>query len=136
MIDPSQLELAKFALTALSSSIYQSNVKAGWFKDPKTGRKIDRDPMVMLMLIVTEVAEAAEGQRKGIRDTHLPEFPMLIVELADTLVRCFELAGYMQSRHPEERYNLGEAFVAKLLYNDLRLDHKLTERAKPGGKSC
>lgn len=129
MLTTSNLELAKFTLNTLSAAIYENNVKAGWFKDPKTGRKINRDPMVMLMLIVTEVAEAAEGVRKNIPDTHLPNRPMVEVELADVLVRVFELAGYLQ-------LDLGGAFAEKILYNANRADHKLEARAAPGGKSC
>ncbi len=129
MLTTSNLELAKFTLNTLSSAIYENNVKAGWFKDPKTGRKINRDPMIMLMLIVTEVAEAAEGVRKNIPDTHLPNRPMVEVELADVLVRVFELAGYLG-------LDLGGAFVEKLHYNANRADHKLEARAAPGGKSC
>ena len=125
----SNLELARLALNTLSEAIYQNNVKAGWFKDPTTGRKIKRDPMVMLMLIVTEVAEAAEGIRKDLPDDHIPSRPMVEVELADVLVRVFELAGYLG-------LDLGGAFVDKVLYNAVRADHKLTARAAPGGKKC
>lgn len=129
MIPASSLELARLVLNTLSKDIYHNNVKAGWFKDPKTGRKIKRDPMVMLMLIVTEVAEAAEGVRKNIPDTHLPNRSMVEVELADILVRVFELAGYLE-------LDLGGAFVDKIHYNAIRQDHKLESRAAPGGKSC
>lgn len=136
MLDSSQAELAKFALNSLSTTIYNNNVKAGWFKDPRTGRTINRDPMTMLCLIHSEVSEAAEGWRKRLPDDHLPEYPMVIVELADVLVRCFELAGYLATLLPEAKTNIGDAFVSKLVYNSLRADHKLSERAKPGGKSC
>lgn len=125
----SELELGKFTLNSLATAIYQNNVKAGWFKDPKTGRKIDRDPMVMLMLIVTEVAEAAEGIRKNLQDTHLPDRPMIEVELADTIIRILELAGYLG-------LDLGGAFVDKINYNAHRADHKLSARAEPNGKKC
>ena len=129
MISHSMLELAKLTFNNLSNEVYANNVKAGWFRDPKTGRKINRDPMVMLMLIVTEVAEAAEGLRKNIPDTHLPNRPMVEVELADVLVRVFELAGYLD-------LDLGGAFVEKVHYNASRQDHTLAARAAPGGKSC
>lgn len=136
MLDNSQMELARFALNNLQSSIYQANVKAGWYKDPRTGRQLNRNVMEMLMLITTEVAEAAEGWRKKLNDNHLPEYPMIVVELADTLIRCFDLAGYLTTLMPEAKTNIGDAFVSKLVYNSLRADHQLSERAKPGGKSC
>lgn len=125
----SQLQLAELTFNTLSEAIYQANVKAGWYKDPKTGRKINRDPMVMLMLIVTEVAEAAEGHRKNLPDDHIPSRPRIEVELADTLIRIFDLAGYLG-------LDLGGAFVDKIGYNLIRADHKLEARAAPGGKAC
>lgn len=128
-IPQSALDLANLTFNTLSREVYSNNVKAGWFKNPKTGRKIDRDPMVMLMLIVTEVAEAAEGQRKGLMDDKLPHRPMLEVELADVLVRVFELAGYLE-------LDLGGAFVEKIHFNAVREDHKMANRSLPGGKSC
>lgn len=129
MLNDSQAQLTRHALNMLSDQIYADNVKAGWYKDPKTGRKIARDPMVMLMLIVTEVAEAAEGHRKNLADDKLPHRSMLEVELADTLIRIFDLAGY-------QGLDLGGAMIEKLQYNAQREDHKLSNRALPGGKSC
>lgn len=129
MIAEGTLDLIRLAINNGSREVYANNVKAGWFKDPKTGRKIDRDPMVMLMLIVTEVAEAAEGVRKNLPDDKLPDRPMVEVELADVIVRVFELAGYLG-------LDVGGAFVEKIKYNFIREDHKLSNRALPGGKSC
>lgn len=129
MLIKSQMDLAQIALNTLSEAIYDNNVKAGWFRDPKTGRKKDRNVMEMLCLIHSEVSEAAEGYRKGLMDDKLPHRPMLEVELADVLVRVFELAGY-------QGLDLGGAFVEKIIYNSTREDHKLSNRALPGGKSC
>jgi hypothetical protein len=140
MIADSTLELAKLALNTLCDQIYAMNVKAGWYRNPQTGRKIDRNPMEMLMLIVTEVAEGAEGFRKDLKDTHLPHHMMLTVEMADTLIRIFELIGYIRAnpeRFPEYKgLDLGRAFGEKIYYNGQRADHKLTNRAQPGGKKC
>lgn len=136
----SQLELAKFVFNSLSDSIYFSNVKAGWYSNPKTKRRIDRNVMEMLMLLTTEVAEAAEGWRKDLDDTHLPHHKMLVVEMADTLIRLFDLMGYIRN-NPEKfpayaGLDLGGAFVDKILYNANRADHKLNNRAAEGGKKC
>ncbi len=62
------------------------------------------------MLAVTELAEAVEADRKNAPDSHLPDFPGRDVEIADTLVRLFHLAG---------KYNLNiySAFMAKMEYN-------------------
>ncbi|XUM19805.1 hypothetical protein ACRAVF_19255 [Bradyrhizobium oligotrophicum S58] len=43
------------------------------------------------MLIVSEIAEAMEGERKSLMDDHLPHRKMVEVELADTLILHFRL---------------------------------------------
>lgn len=123
-------EMTIITLNELSRQIYSSNVKAGWYKNPITGRALkERNVMEMLMLIVTEISEGAEGHRKSLMDTHLPHRKMLEVELADALIRIFDLAGYQQ-------LDLGGAMVEKMQYNAARADHKLENRRKPGGKIC
>lgn len=125
----STLDLFQLSLNTASEQIHAAQVKAGWYKDPVTRRKIDRNIMEMLMLITTEVAEAAEGYRKNLMDDKLPHRPMLEVELADVLIRVFDLAGY-------KGLDLGGAVVEKLLYNQTRADHTLEARAADGGKKC
>lgn len=129
MLNDSEQRLARHSLNMLSLQTHRINFKAGWYKDPKTGRKIKRNVMEMLCLIHSEVSEAAEGYRKDLMDDKLPSRKMLEVELADTLIRIFDLAGYQQ-------LDLGGALVEKMAYNATRADHKLTARALPGGKSC
>ena len=80
-----------------------------------------------IALIHSEVSEAMEGGRKDKRDDHLPTFTSVEVELADALIRIFDLAGAMD-------LGLGEAFVAKYLYNQERADHKIENRMAEGGK--
>ena len=80
-----------------------------------------------LMLIVSEIAEAMEGHRKNLQDAHLPEFKSVEVELADALIRIFDLSAVMGLR-------LGEAFVAKMAYNAVREDHTEAARRAEGGK--
>lgn len=126
---PSTLDLFRLSLNTASEQIYAANVKAGWYRNPVTGRKIDRNIMEMLMLIVTEVAEAAEGYRKSLPDDKLPHRSMLEVELADVLIRIFDLAGY-------QGLDLGGAVVEKLIYNTTREDHTLAARREPNGKKC
>jgi NTP pyrophosphatase (non-canonical NTP hydrolase) len=79
------------------------------------------------MLTVSELGEAMEGHRKGLQDDHLPEFKMVEVELADTMIRICDLAG-------AKGYRLAEAMAAKMQYNAERADHKPENRLKAGGK--
>jgi len=75
----------------------------------------------------SEVSEAMEGARKNLMDDHLPERPMLEVELADAVIRIMDLAGGLN-------LDLGGAIADKLLYNTERADHKPENRAKYNGK--
>lgn len=81
-----------------------------------------------LCLIHSEVSEAMEGHRKGLMDDKLPHRAMAEVELADAVIRIFDLAGAMD-------YNLGAAIVEKMAYNAQREDHKPEARAAAGGKA-
>jgi NTP pyrophosphatase (non-canonical NTP hydrolase) len=80
------------------------------------------------MLSVTELAEGMEGLRKDRMDDHLKHRKMLEVELADCVIRCFDLAGGLG-------FNLGGALAEKLRYNAHRIDHKPENRHAAGGKA-
>ena len=99
---------------------------AKWWYD-QDGRKLIRNKGEMLMLMVSELSEAMEGERKNLMDSHLPDRKAIEVELADLLIRLFDYAG---------AYNLDldGAVWAKRSYNSTRKDHTLEERNKPNGK--
>lgn len=88
----------------------------------------ERNVGELLCLIHSEISEAMEGYRKNKRDEHLPQRLSIEVELADALVRIFDLAGGLN-------LSLGEAFAEKLCYNQSREDHTLEHRNAPGGKT-
>lgn len=115
------------AINSLSAEIHQSNVDAGWWTDLATGKKLDRNMGELLCLVHSEISEAMEGHRKGLQDDKLPHRSMFEVELADTLIRIFDIAG---------AYNLdlGGAISEKREYNKNRQDHKLENRRGDGGK--
>lgn len=99
---------------------HQASRNAGWHEDP-------REKGTMLMLIVSEIAEAMEGERKGLMDDHLPHRQMAEVELADAFIRICDYCGL-------HGYDLEGAVQEKLAYNKTREDHKRELRAQAGGK--
>lgn len=121
------------ALKALQEHVYQGNVKAGWWTNIHTGElKAKGDVteiLAKLMLVVTEIAESAEGVRKGLPDDKLPHRPMAEVECADAVIRILDLCGH-------EGYDLAGAIQEKLLFNAIRPDHKMENRLAEGGKKA
>lgn len=116
-------------LNKLAEDIHGDNVKAGWWTDLATGESIveTRNVPEMLMLIVSEVAEAMEGHRKNLMDDKLPHRPMLEVELADAIIRIMDLCG-------AKGFDIGGAIEEKRAFNANRSDHKLENRLKDDGK--
>lgn len=103
---------------------------AGWWTG-KNGERLQDNPLMFsnkLCLIHSEISEAMEGDRKGLPDDKLPHRSMREVELADALIRIFDLAGAYQM-------DLAGALVEKMAFNAQRADHKPENRVKAGGKS-
>ena len=103
---------------------------AGWWID-KAGNRVQDNPYAFsnkLALIHSEVSEAMEGDRKSLMDDHLPHRQMREVELADTVIRVFDLGGAYGM-------DLGGAIAEKMAYNAQRADHKPAARAAAGGKT-
>lgn len=117
------------AAMLLQDQCHGAAAAAGWWRDV-SGEHITSNPYCFsnkLMLIVSEVSEAMEGDRKGLMDDKLPHRPMREVELADAAIRIFDLAGAYGM-------DLGNAIAEKLLFNAQRADHKIENRAADGGK--
>lgn len=70
-----------------------------------------------LMLIVTELGEFFEKYRKDdfSPDEHCPEFTNQTIEIADAMIRIFDLAGRLGIGN-----HLQEAIEAKMAYNNTR----------------
>ena len=113
-------------LNQCAKDCHEAAVKGGWWHD-SNGEKKDRNVGELLCLIHSEISEAMEGARKDLMDTHLKHRSMMEVELADAIIRIFDLA---ESRN----FNLGETIYEKLEYNKNRSDHKINNRLKEGGK--
>lgn len=133
-----------FAGRTLQDACHGAAHRAGWWNHKASGydlRRVIRNPegpleelmkgllvSNKLCLIHSEVSEAMEGDRKGLMDDKLPDRPMLEVELADAVIRAFDLAGAMG-------FDLGGAIAEKMAFNAVRPDHKPEAREAAGGKA-
>ena len=113
-------------LNECAKDCHEAAVKGGWWHDSE-GKKKERNVGELLCLIHSEISEAMEGARKGLMDTHLKHKSMMEVELADAIIRIFDLAE-------SKNFNLGQTIYEKLEYNRSRDDHKIKNRLKEGGK--
>lgn len=105
--------------------VHKANEK--WWVSLDDNSRILRNKGELLMLVVFELSEALEGDRKGLMDDKLPQYKMFDVEIVDALIRLFDIAGaYIP--------NLEEIYQAKMEYNKNREDHSLDHRKSMQGK--
>jgi NTP pyrophosphatase (non-canonical NTP hydrolase) len=114
-------------ISELQKYIHQTNVDTGWWSDLETGQPKKRNKLELLMLIVTEIAESAEGIRKDLMDDKLPHRKMEEVELADAIIRILDYAGGFG-------LDIEGAIFEKIEFNKKREDHKIENRKKKHGK--
>lgn len=115
-------------LNSLRDVCHGDSVASGWYTNIANGEKLIRNKGEQLMLIVSEIAEAMEGERKCLKDDHLPDRTMAEVELADAVIRILDYCG-------ANNYDISGAIFDKLSYNRKRADHKIENRVKEAGKS-
>jgi hypothetical protein len=111
----------------ISAMCHLKATSAGWWD----GVDIESDKNVVpakLCLIHSEISEAMEGHRKNLMDDKLPERKMIEVELADAVVRIFDLAEKLGLDIPG-------AMLEKTKFNEDRADHKLENRLEEHGKA-
>lgn len=73
-----------------AAEIHRRNYK--WWHT-RDGERLVRNREELLMLALSEVAEAMEGERKSLMDDKLPHRPMPEVEMADTAIRLLDYAA-------------------------------------------
>lgn len=126
---PSELEVfTRNGVRAGVAWCHEAQVKAGWWTDLATGQRKDRNVGELLALIHSEVSEALEAHRKDLMDDKLPHRKGIEVELADAVIRIFDLAGAL-------KLDIAGALVEKMAYNAQRADHKIETRKAAGGKA-
>lgn len=118
------------AVNEMQEICHGASALAGWWQgqDGSDERDNPKTFSQKLMLIVSEIAEAMEGDRKSLPDDKLPHRPMREVELADAFIRICDLAGAYGM-------DLGSAVAEKMEFNAQRPDHKRENRAQQGGKA-
>lgn len=122
----------KQGVSALQDICYKASVDAGWHTDIRTGKRYTQEQEYdkfpeRIALIHSEVTESLHGFRKDLMDDKLPHRNMPEVELADVIIRTLNLAGTMG-------YDVAGAIIEKIKFNRERLDHKIENRTKEGGK--
>lgn len=122
-------ESIRHCFNLLQSICHGNAVNAGWYTDLNTGEWKSLNVGERIALMHSELSEAFEAHRKDLMDDHLTHRKGLEVELADAVIRILDFAG-------AENLDLAGAIIEKAEYNRHRLDHKLENRAKEGGKKC
>jgi NTP pyrophosphatase (non-canonical NTP hydrolase) len=116
--------MEKHPLKVLAERVHKAN--RNWWIDLDTGERLNRNFGELMMLAVSELAEALEGDRKNLMDDKLPHRRMAEVEIADCMIRLLDVAEGL-------KMDLAGAFEEKMEFNAERADHKPENRRKENG---
>ena len=94
-------------ISEIQTRVHKTAVEHGWWEQPRPVGEV-------LMLMVTELAEAMEAYRDGNPESDkIPGYSKLEEELADVIIRVLDFAG-------GTGLNIEGAVTAKMAYNDTR----------------
>lgn len=89
---------------SVAQEVNQTAVEKGWWKG-------ERNEGELIALMHSELSEALEALRHGNPpDDKIPQFSGVEAELADVIIRIMDMAA-------AKKYRVGEAVVAKILFN-------------------
>lgn len=114
-------------MLAAQTLAHRTAVDAGWYNDPATGRPIERNFGEVVALMHSELSEALEADRKGLKDDKLPHRDGREVEFADCIIRILDTAAALG-------LDVSGALIEKNRFNRVRADHQLANRAAVNGK--
>lgn len=118
---------AMIGIEAAMDLAHGTATEAGWYRDPSTGEPVTRNFGEVVALMHSELSEALEADRKGLKDDKLPHRDGREVEFADCIIRIFDTARALN-------LDLAGAIIEKNRLNRQRADHKLEARAAGGKK--
>lgn len=98
--------------------VHERNVRAGWWSDIETGEPKKRSPGELLILMVTEMAEAYDAWLTGEPDDKLPTMPGFGVELADLGIRWADFCGALMAGRiiqPNPAHNPGDRMFREII---------------------
>ena len=91
----------------MAHAVHQNAIQHGWWDNP-------REDGTIIMLVVTELAEAVEAMRDGGgMSDKIPEFSKEEEEIADAIIRIFDFSE-------AKGYRIGPAILAKHEFNKTR----------------
>jgi hypothetical protein len=126
--DMSPLEWSAYTgIRAAQEIAHKTATDAGWYTDLETGEPIKRNFGEVVALMHSELSEALEADRKGLKDSKLPHRDGREVEFADCIIRILDTAAAMG-------LDVAGALIEKNRYNRQRADHKIEARAAGGKK--